>query len=51
VAAFHDPHRLNGAISDLVAAGVDRAEMSILAREGYLDGDLAKPMPTCATRG
>jgi hypothetical protein len=43
VAAFHDPHALNGAISDLVAAGVDRAEMSILAREGYLDGDLAKP--------
>lgn len=42
VAVFHDPTALNGAISDLVGAGVDRAEMSILAREGYLDGDLVK---------
>jgi len=42
VGLFHDPHALEGAISDLVAAGVDRAEMSILAREGYLDGDLTK---------
>ena len=43
VGMFHDPHALNGAISELAGAGVDRAEMSILAREGYLDGDLAKP--------
>ncbi len=43
VGVFHDPDKLNGAISDLSGAGVDRAEMSILAREGYLDGDLAKP--------
>lgn len=42
VALFHDPDALNGAVSDLVGAGVDRAEMSILAREGYLDGDLVK---------
>src|SRR5689334_6948235 len=43
VGVFHDPQALNGAISELAGAGVDRAEMSILAREGYLDGDLAKP--------
>jgi hypothetical protein len=42
VGVFRDPDALNGAISDLVSAGVDRAELSLLSQEGILDGNLAK---------
>jgi hypothetical protein len=41
VGVFHDPAALHGAISDLSGAGVDRAEMSILAQEGILEGEPA----------
>jgi hypothetical protein len=42
VGVFHDPASLNGAISDLTGAGVDRAEMSLLAQQGILDGQPAE---------
>jgi len=42
VGVFHDPAALEGAISDLATAGVDRAEISILAQEGLLDGSPVK---------
>ena len=42
VALFHDPERLDSAVSELQGSGFDRAEISLLAREGILDGQLAK---------
>lgn len=42
VGLFHDPERLNAAVSELQGSGFDRAEISLLAREGILDGQLAK---------
>lgn len=44
IALFRDPEALNGAISDLTSAGVDRADMSILAQEGLLDGTVVQPV-------
>lgn len=41
VGVFHDPDALNGAISDLIGAGVDRAELSLLAQESTLAGEPA----------
>ncbi|MEJ0071292.1 MAG: hypothetical protein WDO24_23935 [Pseudomonadota bacterium] len=40
------PGGLNGAISDLTGAGIDRAEMSLLAQEGILDGEPAQAYRT-----
>jgi hypothetical protein len=45
VGLFHDPDELNAAVSDLQSSGFDRAEISLLAREGILDGHLAKDYP------
>jgi hypothetical protein len=42
VGVFHDPAALQAAISDLASAGVDRAEMSLLAQDGVLEGAPAK---------
>jgi len=38
VGVFHDADALNGAISDLLGAGIDRAALSVIAQEGLLDG-------------
>jgi hypothetical protein len=43
VGIFHDADALNAAVSDLISAGVDRAELSLMAQEGILEGNLAKP--------
>jgi hypothetical protein len=42
VGVFHAPAALEGAISDLTSAGVDRAEMSILAQDEVLAGEPVK---------
>jgi len=42
VGLFHDPAALQGAISDLTSAGVDRAELSILAQDGLLGDEPAR---------
>jgi hypothetical protein len=43
IALFRDPEAFNGAISDLTSAGVDRADMSILAQEAILEGTVSQP--------
>jgi hypothetical protein len=42
VGLFQDPETLDAAVNELQGSGFDRAEISLLAREGILDGDLAK---------
>jgi hypothetical protein len=42
VGVFHDADALNDAVSELISAGVDRAELSLMAQEGLLEGNLAK---------
>jgi hypothetical protein len=42
VGLFHEPEKLHAAVSELQSCGFDRAEISLLAREGILDGDVAK---------
>jgi len=39
---FHDADALEAAVSDLVSAGVDRAELSLMAQEGVLEGAPAR---------
>ncbi len=45
VGIFRDADALNDAISDLLSAGVDRAELSIMAQESPLEGNLVKDYP------
>jgi hypothetical protein len=45
VGLFHEPEKLNSALSELQSSGFDRAEISLLAREGILDGGAAKDYP------
>jgi hypothetical protein len=45
VAVFGDPASLQAAVSDLQSGGFDRADISFVAREGYLDGHLKKNYP------
>jgi hypothetical protein len=40
VAVFRDAGALQAAVSDLQSNGFDRADISFMAREGYLDGHL-----------
>ena len=41
VGLFHDPEKLHAAVSELQSSGFDRAEISLLAREGILDPERA----------
>jgi hypothetical protein len=45
VAVFHDPAAVQTAVSDLQSGGFDRADISFMAREGYLDGHLKREYP------
>ena len=49
VARFDDPERLEGAISALQSHGFDRAEISFIARDGFMGEHVAAGHP--ATRG
>jgi hypothetical protein len=42
VGVFHTPDALNGAISDLISAGVDRSALSLMAQAGILEGTPAE---------
>lgn len=46
VGIFHDADALNETITELTSAGVDRAEMSVLARDGLLEGGVAEDYDT-----
>jgi hypothetical protein len=42
VGVFHDADALNEAVSALISAGVDRAELSLMAQASILEGNLVK---------